>query len=315
MDIALARTFLEIAARGSFAAAAERLHLTQTAISARVKSLEEQLGAPLFRRHKAGAVLTPAGERFVSYATSLLQVWERARHQVALPAGREALVVVGCEPSLWDPLLLEWLTWMKDEAPELAVRAEIRSSEVLLEQIAKGTLDVAIVYAPNHRPGVRVELLIEERLVLVTTDPEGSSPDPAGYVYVDWGREFCEQHSLLFPEWSRPTIASDFGPLVRELLLARGGTGYFRFGVVRGHLASGRLRRVHGAPEFPYPAYAVYSENKDERVLTRALEGLRQAARRHAGPDEAVFARQQSSAHDSARVASTLQLVGNRGAI
>ena len=294
MDIALARTFLEIAARGSFVAAAERLHLTQTAISARVKSLEEQLGAPLFRRHKAGAVLTPAGERFVPYATSLLQVWERARNQVALPAGRDALVVVGCEPSLWDPLLLEWLAWMKDEAPELALRAEISSSEVLLEQIASGTLDIAIVYAPSHRPGVRVELLIEERLVLVTTSPDGSLPDPARYVYVDWGREFCEQHSLLFPEWSRPAIASDFGPLVREFLLARGGAGYFRLGVVRGHLASGRLRRVQGAPEFPYPAYAVYGEERDEKVVARALEGLRRAARRHDEPEEAACRGEQA---------------------
>jgi LysR family transcriptional regulator, flagellar master operon regulator len=278
MDIALARTFLEIAAQGSFIAAAQRLHLTQTAVSARVKSLEEQLGTPLFRRHKAGTVLTAAGERFLPYASSLVQVWERARHQVALPAGREAVVVLGCEPSLWDPLLKDWLGWMKREAPELAVRAEISSSGKLLEQIASGALDIAIVYAPHHRPGLRVELLIEERLVLVTTDADASPPDPQDYVYVDWGPEFGEQHRLLHPEWSRPSLSSDFGPLVREYLLSAGGAGYFRLGVVRAHLESGKLRRVVGAPEFPYPAYAVYSEAADEAVVARALSGLRHAA-------------------------------------
>jgi DNA-binding transcriptional LysR family regulator len=278
MDIALSRTFLEIVAQGSFVAAAQRLHLTQTAVSARVKSLEEQLGTPLFRRHKAGTVLTAAGERFLPYASSLLQVWERARHQVALPSGREAVVVLGCEPSLWDPLLREWLEWMKREAPELAVRAEISSSGKLLEQLANGTLDIAIVYAPHHRPGIRVELLIEEKLVLVTTDPDASPPEPHQYVYVDWGPEFGEQHRLLYPEWSRPSLSSDFGPLVREYLLSMGGAGYFRLGVVRSHLESGKLKRVPGAPEFPYPAYAVYSEGADEAVLTRALRGLRHVA-------------------------------------
>jgi DNA-binding transcriptional LysR family regulator len=278
MDIALARTFLEVVAQGSFVGAAQRLHLTQTAVSARVKSLEEQLGATLFRRHKAGAVLTAAGERFVPHATSLLQVWERARHQVAVPAGRKAVVVLGCEPSLWDPLLLAWLEWMKQDAPEIAVRAEISSSEVLLEQIARGTLDIAIVYAPHYRPGIRVELLIEERLVLVTTGEDASPPDPARYVYVDWGREFAEQHSLHFPEWSHPSISSDFGPLAREYLLANGGAGYFRLGVVRTHLDSGRLRRVRNAPEFRYPAYAVHAEDADQAVLSRVLQGLRRAA-------------------------------------
>ena len=122
MDVALARTFLEVVAHGSFVAAAQRLHLTQTAVSARIKSLEDQLGATLFQRQKTGVVLTPPGERFVPYASSLLQVWKRAGHQVALPADRQAMIVLGYEPSLWDPLLLDWLEWMKTGAPELAVR-------------------------------------------------------------------------------------------------------------------------------------------------------------------------------------------------
>lgn len=278
MDIALARTFLAVAAQGSFVAAARQLHLTQTAIGARVRNLEEQLGAPLFQRCKNGVLLTAEGEKFVPYAASLLQVWERALHQVALPAGRERLVTVGCEPSLWDPLLLHWLAWMNTGAPGTAVRAEIASSRVLLEQIAQGTLDIAIVYAPHHRPGLRVELLVEEKLALVTTRADAAPPDPSEYVYVDWGREFAEQHSLLYPEWSRPAVASDFGPLLREYLLASGGAGYLRLGVVRALLESGRLHRVSGAPEFAYPAYAVYAEDADAGVLQPALQGLRHAA-------------------------------------
>ncbi|MEG6666960.1 LysR family transcriptional regulator, partial [Pseudomonas aeruginosa] len=62
MDIDLARTILEIARSGSFVAAAERQHLTQTADTARIHNLERQLGCQLFVRNRAGARLTADGE-------------------------------------------------------------------------------------------------------------------------------------------------------------------------------------------------------------------------------------------------------------
>src|SRR5688500_2442545 len=85
MAITLAQTFLEIVATGSFMRAAERLHVTATAVSARVRKLEDSLGRKLFVRNKAGATLTSAGEHFLRYAPSLVQLWERARHQVSVP--------------------------------------------------------------------------------------------------------------------------------------------------------------------------------------------------------------------------------------
>ena len=103
MDISLARTFLEIVATVSFLRAAERLHVTQTAVSARVRTLKDLLGRRLFVRNKSGASLTPAGEQFLRYAPTLVQGWERARHQVAVPSGRRAIVTVGCEIRLVGP--------------------------------------------------------------------------------------------------------------------------------------------------------------------------------------------------------------------
>src|SRR3569623_267485 len=101
MDIALARTFLEIVSTGSFIKAADRLHVAQTTVSARVRLLEEQLGRPLFVRNKAGVNLTPAGERVLRFAPTFVQVWERARQQVAVPEGHRALLTIGSEVSLW----------------------------------------------------------------------------------------------------------------------------------------------------------------------------------------------------------------------
>jgi DNA-binding transcriptional LysR family regulator len=278
MDIVLARTFLEIANSRSFVQAAERLNVTQTAVSARVRTLEDLLGRQLFIRSKAGASLTSAGEQFVRHASTLVQVWERARHQLAVPAGRRALVTVGCEPSLWQPLLADWMLWMRRGAPDLALRAEVGLADDLIEQVANGTIDIAIAYAPRHRPGLRIELLIEEKLVLVSTEAGLRAPDAAHYVYVDWGPQFAEQHSLAFPELAGAAVSANLGPLGLDYLLAAGGTGYFRQSVARPHLESGRLHRVAGAPEFIYPAYAVFAESGEIEALHAALAGLRQVA-------------------------------------
>ena len=278
MDITLARTFLEIANSRSFVQAAERLNVTQTAVSARVRTLEELLGRQLFVRSKAGAFLTPAGEQFVRHASTLVQVWERARHQLAVPAGRRALVTVGCEMSLWQPLLRDWMLWMRKGAPDLALRAEVGLPDDLIERVASGTIDIAIAYAPRHRPGLRIELLIEEKLVLVSTEAGLRGPDAGRYVYVDWGPQFAEQHGLAFPELAGAAVSANLGPLALDYLLAAGGTGYFRQSVARPHLESGRLHRVAGAPEFIYPAYAVFAESGEIESLHAALAGLRQVA-------------------------------------
>jgi DNA-binding transcriptional LysR family regulator len=279
MDINLARTFLEIVDTRHFGRAAERLHVTQTAVSARVRMLEQMLGRALFVRNKAGASLTPAGERFMRHAQTLVQVWERARQQVAVPAGRRAMVSVGCELSLWDPLLLDWLLWMRKTAPHLALHTEVGFPGMLLAQVSEGIVDIAVVYAPQQRPGLKVELLIEEKLVLVTTSRRARAPQASDYVFVDWGPEFAAQHQLAFPELSNAGTFAGLGPLGREYLLEAGGSGYFRSSVVRSHLESGRLHLVPGAPEFRYPAYAVYSESADPKVVTPALAGLRHVAR------------------------------------
>jgi DNA-binding transcriptional LysR family regulator len=257
MDIDLARTFLAIVEAGSFVRAAERLNLTQTAVSARIRSLEEQLRRPLFIRAKTGATLTQAGEQFLRYAPTLVQVWERARLQVAVPPGRRDVLALGGELSLWNPLLLRWMVWMKQSAPDIALRAQVGLPDALLHQVADGILDVAVVYAPRHWPGLKVEIIYEERLILVTTNPDAADATDAEYVYVDWGPEFAAHHDLSFPRFSDPGLFVGLGPLGLDYIVEIGGSGYFRQRAVQPFVASGRLHVVPGAPEFRYPVYAV----------------------------------------------------------
>lgn len=279
MDIELARTFLAVVDAGSFIAAAERLHLTQTAVSARIRTLEQQFGRLLFVRNKAGARLTPAGERFVRYAVSLVQGWERARQHVALPPGREAGLSLGAEFSIWHPLLADWLAWMHHVCPEVALRTEVETPQRLLDGVQDGSLDMALLYSPPQRPGLVCELLLEEKLVMVTTAADGMLRW-SEYVDVDWGAAFAANREAAFPDRPNPPVAISLGPLALSYLLQVGGTGYFRAGSITDLIRDGVLFRVRGAPEFSHSAYVVYAAQYDGEVLSRAREGLHVVARR-----------------------------------
>jgi LysR family transcriptional regulator, flagellar master operon regulator len=277
MDINLARTFLEVAENGSFIVAAERMHLTQTAVSARIRTLEQQLGRRLFVRNRAGARLTLAGERFMRHATTLVQIWERARQQAALPPGREDGISISGELSLWHPLLADWLIWMHRHCPEIALRAEVGHAGHLLDQVQEGTLDIALLYNPPQRAGLVTELLSEEKLIMVTSSRD-SPVLPTQYIYVDWGPNFAANHQAAFPELGNPPVSMSLGPLALTYLLTVGGAGYFRIGTAKPLLDAGLVHRVTGAPEFSHSAYAVYGAQRDNKTMDRALHGLRTVA-------------------------------------
>jgi LysR family transcriptional regulator, flagellar master operon regulator len=274
MDIELARTFLEIVSTGSFIKAADRLHVAQTTVSARVRLLEQLLGRPLFVRNKAGATLTPAGEQFLRFAPTFVQLWQRARQQVAVPAGHRAVLTVGSEASLWQPLLLEWVRAMRRSHSDIALRVHVDVPQDLITHVAAGLVDIAIMYAPQHRPGLEIDLLMEEELVLVTTDLTAYRAGDPQYVHVEWGPDFSLHHAVSFPD-SMPSVVANLGPLALNYVLLEGGSGYFRMNAVRPHLESGTLHLVPRAPRFSFPVYAVHSSNVDVDTLGIALTVLR----------------------------------------
>lgn len=277
MDVTAARTFLEILKTGSFVGAAASLHLTQTAISARVRVLETQLGHPLFHRSKAGVKLTAAGQRFHRHAVTLVHVWESARRAVALPSGRDAVVTVGAELSLWSPLLRNWLLWVHDECPQLAVNVTIDIAERLIAPVLDGSLDAAVVYGAPRRPGLITELLFEEKLVRVRTTPLAHPLCESGRIGVHWGEEFELSFASAFPDEPKPVVSIGYGPLALEYILAVGGSGYFRESFVRPYVDEGRLVQVTESPEFSYSASLVHSIKTDEAILSKIRSGLRRA--------------------------------------
>ena len=107
MDTELARTFLMVVAAGSFISAAERLHVTQSTVSARIRLLEDKLGCTLFVRNKAGTTLTSVGRQFQRHASTLVRTVEHARNDIGVPKGFRAALTVGGRFGLWEQLLLK----------------------------------------------------------------------------------------------------------------------------------------------------------------------------------------------------------------
>ena len=278
MDIDQARTFLAIYAHGSFLEAARRLHVTQSTVSARIQNLETELGARLFVRNRAGASLTPAGHRFVPHAKNLVLTVEQARHDVGLPSRYRSSIRIGGRIALWEDFLPSWVGWMRRTTSDVSIRCEIGFEEDLMRRLIEGTLDIGLMYTPSHAPGLIVEHLFDETLVMVSSNPDTRWPNE-DYIYVEWGPGFYAKHLESYPDLERPPQVVNIGWLGIQLILANGGSCFLPIRMARSLIQQGRLFLVEEGPEFIHPAYMVFPRESDSEVLPQALEGLRELAR------------------------------------
>lgn len=278
MDTELARTFLTVVTSGSFVGAADVLHVTQSTVSARIRTLEDHLGCTLLVRNRAGVTLTASGRQFQKHAVMLVRTAEQARQAVGVPPGFTGSLAIGGRFGLWEQLLLTWVQRMRDRAPAISVRAEIGFESDLMQGLVDGRLDIGVMYTPQSRPGLTVEKLLDERLILVSTERDAAAPLDGRYVYVDWGPEFYARHSAAFPRFDGPALTVNIGWLGVQTILDSGGAGYFPARLVRQHIAAGRLFRCLQAPDFSLPAYVVFPDTHDDATVGPALALMRDLA-------------------------------------
>jgi DNA-binding transcriptional LysR family regulator len=165
-----------------------------------------------------------------------------------------------------------------------------------MQGLVEGRIDIGVMYTPQSRPGLRVEPLFEEQLILVSTDP-GSEPEPQpGYVYVDWGPEFYARHSACFPNFAGPPLTANIGWLGLQHVLENGGSGFFPRRIVQPLLKARQLHVVAGAPEFSMPAYVAYPLDRQGDYFSSAIEIMR-----HVAKPKATVAEDPSQAKRAAR--------------
>jgi len=279
MDVQLARTFLAVVQEGSFVAAADKLFVTQSAVSLRIRKLEDLLGRTVFERSKAGVTLTPAGRQLERFATASLRMWEEARHMVAVPEQYERTLMIGAVPSLLPRLAMRLLSRLEQRLPRTAFRIETGSSERLMRMLMEGTLDVVLTYAPELRSGIEVEELFADELVLVAAEPSFTARLDDRYVYMDWGPGFRTHHAASFPGNATPRSSFSIGTLALDFVIRERRAGYFPARVVREHVRESRLHLVPDAPTFLYPCYVALRSGIDDDLRLVTLKELRRLAR------------------------------------
>jgi len=279
MDAVLVKTFQAVVATESFVTAAERIHVTQSTVSQRIQKLEQILGQRLFDRSKSGVNLTPSGAKFEPYARAFTQLVDEAVYQTSLPEEYTGYLSLGCEESLWPELSASWLSRLAETLPNTAFRFQVGGRANLSSLLSRGRIDIAVQFMPVVRPGFHVEHIMDDKLVLVSALENHSGTIGEDYIYADWGTEFAMAHSRWFPSLKPSRQVVQLGPAIARYLIDNRKTAFLPYRVADDYIASGELHFVRAGPEFPYPSYAVWTENKPPELMNAALAELRRAAR------------------------------------
>jgi LysR family transcriptional regulator, flagellar master operon regulator len=276
MDTETLRSFLEIASDGSFTAAASKLNIAQSTVSARIHLLEEQLGRRLFVRDRDGTKLTAAGRQFLPLAAAIVRTWEQARQDIAVPEGYEHLLRLTAPAYLWDPIVMPWLQWMRANRPKVALRLEGSFPDAAVDQIAEGLLDISIVHVPRVLPGIIFEQLAVDKVVLVRhAAMTGHWTD--NYVFVDWGPDFRIAQDRAFGAAARPAISIVLVSAALRYVLTQAGSAYLPLTAVKQGIEAGELESVEDAPTFERPIYLAYPSNPaSSEIADVALASLRE---------------------------------------
>ncbi len=159
MDTQNLRAFVQVAECGSFSAAAERLHLTQPAVSKRVALLEDQLGAELFDRIGRKVSLTEAGRALLPHARSVQQELLAAEQSVRDLAGNVAgNLRLATSHHIGLHRLPPVLSFFKHTYPEVQIDIDFMDSEQAYELIMQGEVELAVVtLAPQAERSVIAE--------------------------------------------------------------------------------------------------------------------------------------------------------------
>jgi LysR family nitrogen assimilation transcriptional regulator len=176
MELRQLKYFLCVAELGSFSKAAIKLAVAQPNLSRQIRSLEEELKAPLFHRNGRGTVLSEAGKRLEHYARGILSSVEQASNEIsAMHANPGGTIAIAMPPSIGWVLTVPLIRRCRQEFPDIALHVVDAFSGHVMEWLSNGTIDIGVVYnAPRHS-SLLCEPLLEEDLVLL-----GSGADPEG---------------------------------------------------------------------------------------------------------------------------------------
>ena len=270
MDLELLRTFIEVNRTRHFGEAAESLHVTQAAVSARIKQLESLLGVQLFERLKRDIQLTPEGHRLLQHAEALLAGWQKARQEITAGGAKQQLSIGGTA-GLWQNSLQEWLLNLRQSMPDVALITETHTTATLTRRLITGLLDVAFMLEPPQVEALQLKEVALVQLIMVSSDSDVGVEEAMekDYLMTDWGIAHTVNHRRAFPDAEEPQLRIGQSLIARQHLLDIGGSAYLPARLVTDDIATGQLYMVQNAPTFDYTVYGVYSMRSTKSALIK----------------------------------------------
>ncbi|MFC3095739.1 LysR family transcriptional regulator [Alteromonas sediminis] len=198
MDVRFFNTFIEVAKTKHFGKAAENLYLTQSAVSARIKQLEEYFNAPLFIRERHSIRLTSTGERLLPFAESMVVTLNDARR--ALQEVDVQLLSTAATSNAWHLLFSHLYAATNHHFPELTLKSDVVNTEQLSRQLHERTVD--IVFSLEKIKSDDAETLCIGNLELGLYHTHDADPAEAlnNLIHINWGDKIS---ALLFGEFPK----------------------------------------------------------------------------------------------------------------
>ena len=275
MNIDQLKTVLELNRTHHFKKTADTLFVTQSTVSARLNSLEQELGCKLFTRTSRAVELTPAGHRFLGHARSIMAVWRRAQQEAASTDHQAPMLAVGGLFILWDIILLDWLERLHLQFPNLNLVAESHDHAFLIRQLLDGALDLIFMFEPPALAELIVKKTVAIPLILVSSE-SGQDCDSAlseDYIMVDWGDDFLLEHTRLFTDHHPASRRVNQSRLALKLMLSEGGSAYLAKQAAQPFVQNNSLFEVENAPVLEQEIYAVYlRESSNVQFINHSLE-------------------------------------------
>jgi DNA-binding transcriptional LysR family regulator len=228
MDLSVARTFLEVCRSLHFGKAADNLHVTTSAVSARIRSLEEELDTKLFVRLHNEIALTDAGRRLIPEFRNMLQIWEQVRYSTQVESKAAPNLRVSFTPGVWDSLDLGWLPISRQIAPNLKLHIEKSVSADIFQGLHRGQVDVGFTVEPHAADDLNCDLFSESRLELFSNKPNQSAQEivEQGYVHVNWGTSFTSQFLSHYPDYLQSAMTVSTARIAADILQRLPGMFY-----------------------------------------------------------------------------------------
>jgi len=159
MNLLYVESFYWVARLENLSAAAKKLFITQSAMSARIRALETDLGVQLLDRRVKRVRLTPGGARFLGDAARLLASWREIKAGLGTGPERTVSLRVGAVESVLHSWLIPWIEHLRKEHRELELELTVETTPVLLDLVRRGALQLAMAALPVQAEGVRTRAL------------------------------------------------------------------------------------------------------------------------------------------------------------